>query len=150
MSSNKKLLSLVKLVKLLFVSCIQKCYPSKNFRGSAPASLGVSTPPRPPPAKHLLSPLATPLDIDETLQPETRATLNGSRTWRMEVMPWGAKDIYYGPAQEKRGNVIFSKMTFLAFLRELVLRSTAKKTEWKKFQHSGKLQFFKETTNSAN
>ena len=29
MSSNKKLLSLVKLVKL---SCIQKCYPSKNFQ----------------------------------------------------------------------------------------------------------------------
>ena len=54
MSSNKKLLSLVKLVKL-FVSCIQKCYPSKIF------SLGGSTPPRPPPAKHLHSPLATPL-----------------------------------------------------------------------------------------
>ena len=35
LSSNKKLLSLVKLVKL-FVSCIQKCYPSKTFRGSAP------------------------------------------------------------------------------------------------------------------
>ena len=31
MSSNKKLLSLVKLVKL-FVPCIQKCFPSKNFQ----------------------------------------------------------------------------------------------------------------------
>ena len=39
MSSNKKLLSLVKLVKL-FVSCIQKCYPSKNFRASAPNPAG--------------------------------------------------------------------------------------------------------------
>ena len=39
MSSNKKLLSLVKLVKL-FVSCIKKCYPSKNFRGSAPNPAG--------------------------------------------------------------------------------------------------------------
>ena len=60
MSSNKKLLSIVKLVKL-FVSCIQKCYPSKNFRGSALNPAGGSTPPRPPPAKHLHSPLATPL-----------------------------------------------------------------------------------------
>ena len=33
----------------------QKCYPSKNFRA------GGSTPPRPPPAKHLHSRLATPL-----------------------------------------------------------------------------------------
>ena len=60
MSSNKKLLSLVKLVKL-FVPCIQKCYPSKNFRTSAPNPAGGSTPPRLPPAKHLHSPLATPL-----------------------------------------------------------------------------------------
>ena len=52
MSSNKKLLSLVKLVKL-FVSCIQKCYPSKNFRGSVPNPAG-STPP-PPPRPHLQS-----------------------------------------------------------------------------------------------
>ena len=51
MSSNKKLLSLVKLVKLS-VSCFQKCYPSK----------------RPPPAKHLHSPLATPLMMHRRCQ----------------------------------------------------------------------------------
>ena len=62
MSNNKKLLSLVKLVKL-FVSCIQKCCPSKNFRGSAPNPAGGLTAPQTPtaPAKHLHSPLATTL-----------------------------------------------------------------------------------------
>ena len=47
MSSNKKLLSHVKLVKL-FVPCIQKCYPSKNFRGgglNAPQTPTCKAPP---------------------------------------------------------------------------------------------------------
>ena len=47
MSSNKKLLSFVKLVKL-FVSCIQKCYPSKIFRGSAPNPAGLLNAPQIP------------------------------------------------------------------------------------------------------
>ena len=50
MSSNKKLLSLVNLVKL-FVSCIQKCYPSKNFRGSAPNPAGGLNTPQTPTCK---------------------------------------------------------------------------------------------------
>ena len=50
MSSNKKLLSLVKLVKL-FVSCIQKCYPSKNFRASAPNPAGGLNAPQTPTCK---------------------------------------------------------------------------------------------------
>ena len=59
MSINKKLLSLIKLVKL-FVYFIQKCYPSKNFRGSAPNPAGGLNAPRPQPAKQLHSSLATP------------------------------------------------------------------------------------------
>ena len=75
MSSNKKLLSLVKLVKL-FVSCNQKCYPSKNFHPKMLPFKNFSTPPRPPPAKHLHSPLATPLTVTRThprMHPRTHA-----------------------------------------------------------------------------
>ena len=50
MSSNKKLLSLVNLVKL-FVFCIQKCYPSKNFRGSDPNPAGGLNTPQTPTCK---------------------------------------------------------------------------------------------------
>ena len=66
MSSNKKLLSLVKLVKL-FVSCIQKCYNSKNFWASAPEPRWGLHAPRPVPAKHLHSPLAMPLGMDQNV-----------------------------------------------------------------------------------
>ena len=51
----------------MFVSCIQKCYPLKNFRASAPNPAGgAQRPPRPPPAKHLHSPLATPLQPNDS------------------------------------------------------------------------------------
>ena len=55
------------------------------------------------------------------------------------------------PAHEKRGVMsFFWKLTFSAILRGLIVRSTAKKNRMKKFQHSTKLQLFKETTNCAN
>ena len=52
MSRNKKLLSLVKLVKLFVLH--SKMLPFKKFS---------QRPPHPPPAKHLHSPLATPLNL---------------------------------------------------------------------------------------
>ena len=53
MSSNKKLLSLVKLVKL-FVSCIQNCYTLQKIFGPEPR-WGAQRPPPPPPDPHLQS-----------------------------------------------------------------------------------------------
>ena len=59
MSSNKKLLSLVKLVKLSRFLAFKNATLQKIFRAPPRTPLGGSTPPRPPPAKHLHSPLAT-------------------------------------------------------------------------------------------